>query len=117
MKCPVCRAAYRPTPERRCHRCRADLTALVQIHDQACAHYDRAIHLFQQGDLVAAMTATAAAIALNSRCADFHVLAGKLWAGLGRNDRAVAAWRTALALDEACLPPWLRELLAQAYYY
>jgi Flp pilus assembly protein TadD len=124
MKCPVCRAVYRvrtsaPTTEnpveaQPCHRCGADLSALIALHDQAIGHHRRAIAQLIAGDLTAAMTANHQAIALHSQHPQFHALAGQLWALEGEFAQAERSWQLAQKFDpqnatvSACL-----ELLAQ----
>jgi len=99
MKCPVCRATYRPADGSPfCRRCKADLSPLIQIHDRAVWHYRQAIQFFVAGDYLAAQAQNERAIALNSNNADFHVLAGQLWALQGEFQRAIAAWKQAQRL-------------------
>jgi lipopolysaccharide biosynthesis regulator YciM len=92
IKCPVCRATYKPSDSLSCRRCSADLAALIRIHDQAVWHYNQAI---AQNSIVHIHRA----IALNSRCADFHAFAGQLWARQGEWLNAIAAWETAQQID------------------
>jgi tetratricopeptide (TPR) repeat protein len=110
MKCPVCRATYRSTqtPEQltyTCHRCGADLTALIRIHDQAIAHHCRAIEYFKSGNIHDAMVANDQAINLHSRHPSFHALAGRLWVIQGNFDQAFQSWKLTKALDPALAPP------------
>jgi tetratricopeptide (TPR) repeat protein len=120
MKCPICRATYRvqkssqPTESNPCHRCGADLSPLIRLHDQAIAHHRRAIEQLKTGDLTAAMTANNQAIALHSQHPQFHALAGQLWALQGDFEQAWRSWQLAQKFDpqntavSACL-----DILAQ----
>lgn len=113
MKCPVCRATYRPaaqgepaahassspSPPYLCRRCGADLTRLLQLHDRALWHYRQAIAGLQTGDYLTAQTQVQQAISLNQRDANFHALAGQLWALQGKFPQAIAAWQQAQTLD------------------
>lgn len=100
MKCPVCRAIYRPANETSlCRRCKADLSPLIQIHDRALWHYRQAIQLVKAGDYAAAQTQNNQAIALHYNNADFHALAGQLWALQGEFHLAQAAWKQAQKLE------------------
>jgi tetratricopeptide (TPR) repeat protein len=115
MKCPVCRATYRSPSTRdqeqgedstfqspdllpkllNCHRCGVDLSPLIQIHDQALWYYCQAIQALQAGNYPAAITWNNQALALCSNNADFHALAGQLWALQGEFRQAILAWETA----------------------
>jgi Flp pilus assembly protein TadD len=103
MKCPVCRATYRPPegPEEAtlCRRCRVDLSPLIQIHDQAIWHYRQAIQAFKAGDYAAATHHNNQALALDHHNADFHALSGQILALQGEFWQAIAAWKTARQLD------------------
>jgi tetratricopeptide (TPR) repeat protein len=100
MKCPVCRAAYRSgSANQACRRCGADLSALVQLHDRAIWHYRQAIQAFQAKDYETAIAQINQAIALQSSNADFHALAGQLWALQGELWQAIDAWKRARQLD------------------
>lgn len=105
MKCPVCRAPYRPSQDPKatsqlllCRRCGADLTPLIQLYDRAILHYRRAIAAKQTQDYTTAQAAIQQAIALH-RHADFHALAGQLYALQGQFEGAIAAWKLAQSLD------------------
>ena len=115
MKCPVCRAPYRPAsassaadsdaahanPALRsalCRRCGVDLSPLIQLHDRAIWHYRQAIQAFRAGDYAVAIASNDQAIALWSN-ADFHAFAGQLWALQGEFLQAIAAWKIAHQLD------------------
>jgi tetratricopeptide (TPR) repeat protein len=122
MKCPVCRATYRASESttekaagaKSCHRCGADLSRLIALHDQAIGHHRRAIAQLAVGDLTAAMIANNQAIELHSQHPQFHALAGQLWALQGKFGQATRSWQFAQKLDpqnttvSACL-----EILAQ----
>jgi Tfp pilus assembly protein PilF len=99
LKCPVCRATYRPKDSQLCHRCGADLSHLIAIHDQAIWHYQQAIDQFKTGNDRTAQLHIEQAIALNRRNADFHALAGQLWARQGDFERAIEAWTQAQVLE------------------
>jgi Flp pilus assembly protein TadD len=99
LKCPVCRATYRPKASQLCHRCSADLSRLVAVHDQAIWHYQQAIHQLKMGNDKGAQLDVEQAIALNRHNADFHALAGQLWARQGDFERAIAAWKQAQTLE------------------
>lgn len=109
MKCPVCGAVYRPikqstgagetSPSPTCRRCKADLSDLIRVHDQAIWYHRQAMHLCSQGFYDQATAYNQQALALHYRNADFHALAGKLWALRGEFREAIAAWQQALKLD------------------
>lgn len=104
MKCPVCGARYRSQPASgtvlSCRRCGSDLTALIQVHDQAVWWYRQACEAFEAEDYPTAQTAVQAAIALHgSQYAEFYLLAGKVWAMQGEWSQAWQAWRQAAALE------------------
>jgi tetratricopeptide (TPR) repeat protein len=110
MKCPVCRATYRSSGNANsqsrslsvplnCHRCGVDLAPLIDVHDRAIAYYRRAIQALQDGDYTAAMIWNNQALALWFGNADFHALAGQLWALQGEFRQAIAAWEKALQLQ------------------
>jgi tetratricopeptide (TPR) repeat protein len=99
MKCPVCRAVYKPSPEQACRRCGADLAALIRVHDQAVWHYRAAITALESRDLSRAQEQIGRALFLHSQNADYHAFAGQLWALQGNFQGAIAAWRKATAID------------------
>jgi tetratricopeptide (TPR) repeat protein len=107
MKCPVCGAVYRPPKESTgvgetsssCRRCKADLSALLRLHDQAIWYHRQALHLCSQGYYAQAAAQNQAALALHYRNADFHALAGKIWALQGEFPEAIAAWQQALKFE------------------
>jgi Flp pilus assembly protein TadD len=99
MKCPVCRATYRPNETSSCQRCKTDLSPLMQIHDRAVWHYRQAMQFFATGDYLAAQAQNDRAIALHSNHADFHALAGQLWALQGHFQQAIVAWKQAQQLE------------------
>jgi hypothetical protein len=97
MKCPVCRAIYRPSKigedsrliaSTCCHRCGVDLAPLICLHDLALWHHREAIQSFKSGDLMEAISQNKQAIALYSSNADFYVLAGQAFALLGEFEQA-----------------------------
>ncbi|WP_420761503.1 tetratricopeptide repeat protein [Nostoc sp. CALU 546] len=127
MKCPVCGAIYRPTkgsretgknegdketreitnaqcpmpnaPSITCKRCKVDLSDLFSLHDQAIWDHREALYLLSQGRYSEAAMHNNQAIALYSSNADFHALAGKLWALQGEFREAIASWQQALKFD------------------
>lgn len=116
MKCPVCGAVYRPTKASKevggdegvvsisplsltCRRCKADLSDLIRLHDQAIWYHRQALYLFSQGLYSQAMAYNNNAIGLHYRNADFHALAGKLAALQGEFKEAVLSWQQALEFD------------------
>ncbi|NHC35920.1 tetratricopeptide repeat protein [Scytonema millei] len=99
MKCPVCRATYRPNETSFCQRCKTDLSSLIQIHDRAVWHYRQALQLFTTGDYLAAQAHNDRAIALHSHHADFHAFAGQLRALQGDVQQAIVAWEQAQQLE------------------
>lgn len=108
MKCPVCRAIYRPSrittdfrliASTSCRRCGVDLAPLISLHDLALWHHRAAIQSFQSGDLVKAITQNQHAIAIDSRNADFHVFAGQILALQGEFNLAIAAWHKAMEIS------------------
>jgi tetratricopeptide (TPR) repeat protein len=108
MKCPVCCATYRP-PEKSenstppstylCRRCGVDLTPLIHLHDRAIWYHYQAIQALRSGDDREAMHRNDRALALYANHADFHALAGQLWALQGEFGAAIAAWRKAQHLN------------------
>jgi hypothetical protein len=120
MKCPVCRATYRlpeaspPTETQSCHRCGADLSALIALHDQAIGYHRQAIAQFVAGDLAAAITANNQAIKLHSHHPKFHAFAGQLSALQGEFGPAIRSWQLAqtIAPQNTTLSVCL-EILAQ----
>ena len=116
MKCPVCGAIYRTTkgagaqggenqtsPLRphspTCRRCKADLSDLITLHDQAIWYHRQALDLFSKGFYPEAATHNNQALGLYSSHADFHALAGKIWALQGEWREAIASWQQALKFD------------------
>jgi len=119
MKCPVCRATYRPpitqdqeagedstsppqdlpTHTLNCHRCGVDLSPLIHIHDQALWYYRQAIQALHSGNYPAATTWNHQALALYGNNADFHALAGQLWALQGEFRQAAFAWEKARQIN------------------
>jgi tetratricopeptide (TPR) repeat protein len=116
MKCPVCGAVYRPTktsqegggdeelvsispPSLTCRRCKADLSDLIRLHDQAIWYHRQALYLLSQGRYSEAGVQNHSAIALNYSNADFHALAGKLRALQGEWREAIFEWQQALKFD------------------
>jgi len=118
MKCPVCNAVYRPTravgaqggeTDRQtsplpahsptCRRCKADLSDLINLHDQAIWYHRQALDLFSKGCYREAATHNNQALALDHSHADFHALAGKLSALQGEWREAIASWQQALKFD------------------
>ena len=108
MKCPVCRAIYRPSrinedsrsiASTSCHRCGVDLDPRICLHDLALWHHREAIQSFKSGDLMEAISQNQRAISLYSSNADFYVLAGQVFALLGELEEAIAAWHKAVKID------------------
>ena len=76
-------------------------TATVEqlIVQQAKQFYHRqALQFLQQGDYSKAKKNNNQAIALHQNSADFHALAGQLWALEGEFSLAAVSWQKALAL-------------------
>jgi tetratricopeptide (TPR) repeat protein len=108
MKCPVCRAIYRssekienltPSSAYLCRRCGVDLTPLIHLYDQAIWYHHQAIQAVQSGDYQGSMYRNNQALALYANHADFHALAGQLWALQGELGAAIAAWQKAQQLS------------------
>ncbi|MEA5552113.1 tetratricopeptide repeat protein [Anabaena cylindrica UHCC 0172] len=119
MKCPVCGVVYRPTrgagkqggetdsntsplpsaPSPTCRRCKADLSDLISLHDQAIWYHRQALYLLPKGFYPEAATRNNQALALYYSNADFHALAGKLSALQGEWQDAIAFWQQALKFD------------------
>ncbi|WP_413172922.1 tetratricopeptide repeat protein [Anabaena azotica] len=125
MKCPVCGVVYRPIKEAgekrsgeqggetdsktsplpppvsspTCRRCKADLSDLLSLHDQAIWYHRQALHFFSKGRYPEAAIQNNRAIALYYSNADFHALAGKLSALQGEWREAIASWQQALKFD------------------
>ncbi|MTJ53197.1 tetratricopeptide repeat protein [Anabaena sp. UHCC 0253] len=136
MKCPVCGAVYRPTKgtgehrgeidsktppvsSRTCRRCKADLSDLLSLHDQAIWYHRQALHLLTKGHYLEATTHNNQALALYYSNADFHALAGKLSALQGEWREAIASWQQALKFDPqnaiACDCLQMIKLMAKNY--
>lgn len=109
MKCPVCRATYRSSGAANshsdalsaplnCHRCGADLSPLIHIHDRAIKYHRQAIQALQAKDYSAATIWNNQALALYSH-ADFYALAGQLCALQGDFQKAIGAWEKAVQLN------------------
>ncbi len=108
MKCPVCRAIYRPSRINEdsrliastcCQRCGVDLASLICLHDLALWHHREAIQFFKSGDLMEAIAQNQQAIALDSRNADFYVISGQVFALLGEFEQAIATWNKAMGIS------------------
>jgi tetratricopeptide (TPR) repeat protein len=126
MKCPVCGAIYRPTKgagvqggetdsqtsrlssasypvssshSPSCRRCKADLSDLISLHDQAIWYHRQALNLCSKERYPEAVTQNNQALALYYSSADFHALAGKLSALQGEWREAIASWQQALKFD------------------
>jgi len=111
LKCPVCGAVYRPSisidrqegqegqGELSCRRCKVNLSELIRIHDLSIWYHRQALDLCRKRDYLTAQANNNRAIALYSRYAEFHTLAGKLSALQGNFRQAIAAWRIALEID------------------
>jgi tetratricopeptide (TPR) repeat protein len=110
MKCPVCRATYRPSgvvnsqprslsKSLNCHRCGVDLSPLIHVHDQAIGYHRRAVQALQEENYSAATTWNNQALGLWINHADFHALAGQLLALQGKFQEAIGAWERALKLN------------------
>jgi Flp pilus assembly protein TadD len=116
MKCPVCGAVYRPVKASKeiegsnsvvsifaqsqtCKRCKADLSDLIRLHDQAIWYHRQALYLLSLGHYSEAEANNNNSIALHYNNADFHALAGKLAALQGKFVEAVFEWRQALKFD------------------
>ncbi|WP_373529007.1 tetratricopeptide repeat protein [Nostoc sp.] len=120
MKCPVCEAIYRPTKgnkgslEQRnndyteestilspptCKRCKVDLSDLLRLHDQAIWYHREGLDLLSQELYSEAAAHNNQALALYSSNADFHALAGKLWALQGEFPEAIASWQQAIKFN------------------
>jgi Flp pilus assembly protein TadD len=105
MKCPVCRATYRvpesspPTETQSCHRCGADLSSLIALHDQAIGYHRQAIAQFVAGDLAAAIAANNQAIKLHAQHPKFHAFAGQLSALQGEFGPAIRSWQLAQTIE------------------
>ncbi|MEH1966580.1 MAG: hypothetical protein V7K91_08810 [Nostoc sp.] len=57
-----------------------DLSDILHLHNQAIWYHRQALYLFTQNSYSEAVAGNNRAIALYSSNADFHALAGKLWA-------------------------------------
>jgi len=126
MKCPVCGTIYRPTKENKglleqrnndyteestiispsssptpptCKRCKVDLSDLLRLHDQAIWYHREGLGLLSQERYPEAATHNNQALALYSSNADFHALAGRLWALQGEFPEAIASWQQALKFN------------------
>ncbi|MBO3460447.1 hypothetical protein G7B40_019870 [Aetokthonos hydrillicola Thurmond2011] len=101
MKCPVCGAIYRPGMgnSQTCRRCKADLSDLIRLHDQAIWYHRQALHLLQLGLYSEAKVNNDQALALYNGNGDFHALAGKLLALEGNFPDAITCWQLALRVD------------------
>ncbi|BAY42213.1 hypothetical protein NIES2111_66090 (plasmid) [Nostoc sp. NIES-2111] len=145
MKCPVCGTVYRPAKGSRgsleqannnykektatispssssptCRRCKADLSDLFRLHDQAIWYHRQALHLLSQKRYPEAAAHNNQALALYYSNADFHALAGKLSALQGKFREAISSWQQALKFDPQnaiasnCLQ--IIQVMAENYY-
>ncbi|MDZ8054757.1 MAG: hypothetical protein RMX68_026035 [Aulosira sp. ZfuVER01] len=92
-------ASSSSSPSLTCRRCKADLSDLIRLHDQAIWYHRQALHLLSQGRYPEAAAHNNEAIALHYSNADFHALAGKLSALQGEFRDAIASWQQALKFD------------------
>jgi tetratricopeptide (TPR) repeat protein len=105
MKCPVCQVVYRhqtgdeTSVSLSCRRCKADLSDLITIYNHAVWYHREALGLFGRKFYHQAQEFNDKAIALHYKQADFHTLAGKLWALQGEYGKAISAWRVALDIE------------------
>jgi tetratricopeptide (TPR) repeat protein len=76
-----------------------DLAPLIHLHDQAIWYHRQAIQALQAENYPAATTWNRQALALYSNNADFHALAGQLWALQGEFQRAILAWQKARQIN------------------
>ena len=89
MKCPVRRVAYCKPSEppnlvpKPCHRCGADLPALIRLHDHAIYLHRQAIAQFATGDVTQAIETNETSIAIHLQQPKFYAFAGQLWAVQG----------------------------------
>ncbi|MCC5617324.1 tetratricopeptide repeat protein [Nostoc sp. CHAB 5836] len=88
-----------PSPSPTCRRCKVDLSDLLRLHDQTMWSHRQAQYLLAQRCYAEAAAHNNQAIALYSSNADFHALAGKLWALQGEFREAIASWQQALKFD------------------
>ena len=82
-----------------CHRCGADFTALIRLHDHAIYLHRQAIAQFAAGDVTQAIETNETAIAIHLQQPKFHAFAGQLWAVQGDFKAAARSWQTAQHLD------------------
>lgn len=75
------------------------MSSLIQVHDRAIWHYRYAIQQLNDGNYAIAQTHIEQALALHHANADFHALAGQLWALQGEFQQTIVAWKQAQALD------------------
>jgi hypothetical protein len=89
-RCPVCNARY--TGKTECHRCKANLDALIEIESDAAAHLQKAIELAKTSDYQQMFTHARRSWSLNRTVASVKVLA---CAALmtHRFDLAVRLWK------------------------
>ncbi|MBD2254866.1 hypothetical protein [Nostoc parmelioides] len=145
MKCPVCGTVYRPAKGSKgsleqtndnykektatispssssptCRRCKADLSDLFRLHDQAIWYHRQALHLLSQKRYPEAAAHNNQALALYYSNAEFHALAGKLSALQGEFREAIFSWQQALKFDSqnsiACNCLQMIQVMAENYY-
>lgn len=87
------------SPSPTCRRCKADLSDLLRLHDQAIWYHRQAMHLLSQERYPEAAAHNNQALALYYSNADFHALAGKLSALQGEFREAISSWQQALKFD------------------
>jgi Flp pilus assembly protein TadD len=75
------------------------LSALIHLHDQALWYHRQALQSLKAGDYAEAQAKNDQALALHHQNADFHALAGRLWALQGEFGQAIASWKQAQKLD------------------
>ena len=111
ITCPYCGDAL-SADTTVCPTCQEDLAALARIEHAPAIHYNQALALAREGDLVGAGRQVAAALALDGDLQPGHLLAAKIAAREGRwsDASASAARAVALAPEDADAQAVVQEL-------
>ncbi|MCC5877541.1 MAG: tetratricopeptide repeat protein [Candidatus Sumerlaeia bacterium] len=98
MRCPNCQTINRDDRPN-CYHCGKDLVMLRLIINKAKQHYNNAVEKVAQEHHYEALGELDAALELDSRLVDAHVLRGTILARMERLDEAREAWERAISLD------------------
>lgn len=98
MQCPHCKTENRDD-RAECYHCGRDLTLLRLMMNRAKAHFNTAVDHVKEDNYYEALGELNAALELNSRMAEGHLLRGSILARLERSEEAREALERALELE------------------